>query len=282
MRRWGSALLAAAVAVAGAPAWADRLSLPSDAREIALAADAGTALAEPLRGSDAAGALPQAWTDRLVAQLGPMFPTACRELTAHWGPAARNGGRFTARRLAREAGHHFVALRCSVDRPELADYSDERLVVLRDRPDGQRLFLIGHRPDCQHCAELTQLQPLEPLATEVGSAVGIRVSVSSDNPCCGGPRERHEVSRIYYLAGSDRPRVALALVERREEGDHTDPERDFVSIYEARIEPQRDARGRVVVVIADYTVIVNDLILRRGQIAHRWSATEARFSADAR
>jgi hypothetical protein len=278
MRGLVPVLFAGWLATAATPAWADRLSLPSETREIVLADAVGAALAEPLR-TGAAAALPQAWTDRLVGQLGPTYPAACRDLTAHWGPAARGRGRFTARRLANEAGNHFIALRCGVDSPELAEYADERLVVLRDQPEPRRLFLIGHRPDCEHCTELTRLQPISPLSTEAGAAIGIRFSVSTENPCCGGPRERHETSRIYYLTGRDRPQVALALTERREEGDHTDPERDFISIYEARIEPQRDDRGRVAAVVADYTVIVNDIVQKRGQVEYRWSATEARFLA---
>lgn len=277
MRRVVSALLMGGlVAASGLPARADRLSLPNETRAIALPESVGAALAEALHG-DAFAALPQDWTDRLVRQIGPDYTAACNDVTAHWGAKAGRPGRLMARWLARAAGHTWIALRCGVDQPELADYADERLVVFRDRPEDRRLFLIGHRPDCEHCTELTRLEPLAPLSTAAGPAVGIRIAVSTDNPCCGGPHERYETTRSYYLLDREHPRIVLTLVERREEGDHTDPERDFISVYEARIEPQHDARGRVTAVVADYTVTINDVVQKRGRVAHRWSATESRF-----
>ncbi len=261
-------------ALAAVPAWADRLSLPNLEHRLPLTASARDRIAAafPPRGP-----LHAAVQRAIIDQLPPAYGAACRDLVRHWGPDAAGTERLGVRVLSSQARVYFLALRCDSTRAEFAGFSDERLVTLRLDPGHEALFTVPQGTDCEHCTELARLSPNPALSTPAGTAAGFRVDRSADNPCCGYPDRLAERLHLYLLSAPERLYAVLALLLQRDAIDHTNPERDLVSTYHARVRFDADAAGRITAVQVAFDLKTDDRAARHGRIQYLWSPQDAAF-----
>jgi hypothetical protein len=174
------------------------------------------------------GTLPRQLAQALLGALPDDLHQACSTVLHGWGTIAHGTDQWTVRPLFRheEASRLSVLLsyRCGSSHSGYSEYYDERLAILNLRPTAAYLRLIPLAEDCERCADLYHIELSRSFPFEKGRLVELRVTNSSDNPCCDGPETWGE-ERLLYLALPDSQPV-LWLKTGGQRRSHDDLEGD--------------------------------------------------------
>jgi len=253
-----------------------RLNLPQRAQSVRLP-EAAALSVRAYFGRPAAveHGLPPQLEQLLVDALPRDVRGACREMVENWGETAKGTEEWRVRLLQQQANRVWLVFRCGSRWPDYREYYDERLGVLRLEVATLELVPLG--PDSDNDADLYRLAFVEAVPLEGTEAGALRVTQSSDNPCCDGPTQSHR-ERLVLLADSPQGvGEVFSVIIRREELEHDDEAGDTETIYRAEVSYERNPDGQVSAVIVSFREEVNREPRRSGTLRYRWNPTVFRF-----
>ncbi len=229
-----------------------RLNLPQTQAQVTLPKTTRKALEAVLSQTaspSGMASLPGETAAMLLQGLPIDFRNSCEEMVGYWfeEAEARKTARWTVRVLhvLRDAGplRAVLAFRCWSNSTVYRTGYDERPAVLSFRPDSAALAFVPLAKDCHNCSDLYHLELSQTFASEGSSLVELRVSHSTDNPCCdGGDRESGE-QLLFLLLPEGQP--VLTVDQLHEWDNHDDVDGDTQTICRAKMNYARDAAGNL-------------------------------------
>lgn len=207
------------------------------------------------------------------------FEEACHEMVSAWGTTPENRPSGSAQGLYRQRqGTSAVLLfsyRCFSTHPEYSAHYDERLAVLRVNGGAAYVQLIPVAKDCKNCSDLYHIRYSKSFPLEGAQLVELKVTNSSDNPCCDGPSRWKEERLLYILLPEA---VAIfSLARSRERHDHDDVEGDREEVCRAEISYDLDDRDNLRGITSQMTCRIDgDAALTQAQ-HYRWLLEARRF-----
>lgn len=253
------------------PQQARTLTLPEAARRTLEAAVASFVESPPWR--LAAG------VEQLLLEALPVdLRAACPEMIQHWGTVAEGTARWSVRVLHRwpqpEELSVLIAYRCGSSYPDYSQFYDERLAVLSFEPGAARLRLVALADDCDNCSDLYHLDYSKSFPFGDARLVELKVTNSSDNPCCDGITQWRE-ERLFFLLPEGEP--ALSLLRASEHYYHDDVEGDSEEVCDTTVGYTYDAAGRLAEITAR-TACREDSKAKPVETRHfHWNPARRRF-----
>jgi hypothetical protein len=276
------AITTCASGIGAAQSSVKRLNLPQLTASVPLAEpirkELGPALAAAAHSSRPG--LPSRLGFLLLGSLPVEFQTGCDDMLSSWGSDAKGTARWKVRLLsvsARPEGHTAVlAFRCSAALQGASEVYDERLAVLSLENGKGTLGLIPLAKDCNNCSNLYQINYSQMFAVEGAPLAELRVSYSTDNPCCdGGGQERAE-QLVFLLLPEGKP--VLSVDQSHEWISPDDENGDWEKTCEAKVNSTRDVAGNLSTV-STKTRCTEDKKPVPGvtRQTYRWNAATRRF-----
>jgi len=221
-----------------------RLNLPQSKQVVILREDAAGAAHAYFVPSVVRSELSPSLAQLLVNSLPADFRRACADIVGSWGSEAAGTEAWRTRLLSNVSNQVWLAFRCASPRPDLSQYFDERLAVLRLGPARLEFLPLGQ--DLENDSTLYHLEFAELLTLQGGEAHAFRVASSNDNPCCGGPESTSEERLVVFIDTPQGVSEALSVVTRRNDYSHSDDEEgDSEAVYKAEVNFERDSQGGV-------------------------------------
>ncbi len=233
--------------------------------------------------------------DQVAKILADALPRAlragCNEMITTWGENLAGTARLAARPLyvgtQAEGGFRqaLLAFRCfsaGVRDYYDHDYYDERLALLAVGSDATYLSLIPHAPACAGCEDwsdsaLVHIALGEALRLGGKRGVSLVVSISSDNPCCGGADSLEAERVVWYLLDGKTAKPVASALRRQKRGSGDAEEGDTLTVYHGTITSEKDQTGGVVQITSRYSITENDEPKGEGVLRYRWNAKNEEF-----
>jgi hypothetical protein len=222
----------------------------------------------------------------LLSILPTDFRGACNDMIESWGEIAKGTAEWRVRVLLRQGDQVWLAFRCGSRAPDYDKYYDERLALLRLDTGKLELFPFGG--DAENDSTLYHLEFAEVLPLDGAQGVAFKVTQPGENPCCDGG-DTTEVERLVIFASSSRGvSEALSVVTRENHYNHDDENGDTETVYEAKVDFERDSENRVTAVTA-FREEVKDIEWkggtseprlkseRTGTLRYRWNLGRLQF-----
>jgi len=153
---------------------------------------------------------------------------ACGTVLGSWGTVADGTARWTVKALFRYAEAErlsvLLSYRCGSSYADYAEYYDERLAVLSLDAATAFLQFIPLAKDCERCSDLYHIEYSQPFPFENGRLVELKITSSSNNPCCDGPEAWSEEQFLYLALPDSQPALSLPVGSQR--WSHDDVEGD--------------------------------------------------------
>ncbi len=254
-----------------------RLNLPQRALVVTLRKEAAAAVRDYFARAGADRELTPPIQELILDSLPRDLQGACAGLMESWGNTLSGTEVWRVHVLSQQPKQVWLGFRCGTRFPDWLQYYDERLAALR--LDAATLEFLPLGPDSEGDADLYHLEFVEPLALEGGEASVFRVTVDSDNPCCGGPTQVSEEKLMVFVESPHGSNEALSVLTRRKEDDHDDVEGDTETVYRARASFEPDTKGWVTSVVATFREEVNGKLQRSGTLRYRWDPASRKFEA---
>jgi len=217
----------------------------------------------------------------LLLDLPSRLSDSCGDAVEAWRSGAGPTATLTLRMLNRDAGGVWLALRCNSSRRDLAQYYDERLLVIR--PTTGEGELIPFDLDADKDPTLYHIEFQEELLTKSGPAVAIRVSSDNNNPCCDGPT-RFKEERLLILTGTGTGTGTGSGVKQvfstkllQEQDNHDDIGGDTHTLYVAKVSLERDDRQQVETIVVKFSEEADGKVRRSGVDRYGWDAESGKY-----
>ncbi len=252
-----------------------RLNLPQRALVVPLSAEAANVARRNFVRTTSQAKLPADLQRLFIANLPRELRGACAGLMETWGNTLSGTEEWSVRALSREPTSVWLAFRCRTRFPDWKQYYDERLAAFRPEAGVLEFFPLG--PDAENDSSLYHVEFAESIVLEGVEGEAFRVTSTTDNPCCGGPTAISEERLVIYIRTTQGFKEALSVLTRREENDHDDVDGDTDTVYSAEVKYERDSKGKVASVVANFREAVNGKRRRTGRLSYRWAPTTFRF-----
>lgn len=211
----------------------------------------------------------------LIFDLPSRLRDSCGEAVEAWRSGAGPTATLTLRMLNRDAGGVWLALRCNSSRRDLAQYYDERLLLVR--PTRGESELIPFDLDAENDSTLYHIELQEELLTESGPAVAIRILSDNNNPCCDGPTRFKEEKLLMLASTGAGVKQVFSTKLLQEQYNHDDVEGDTHTLYVAKVSLERDGRQQVETIVVKFSEEEDGKVRRSGVDRYGWDAESGKY-----
>jgi len=139
------------------------------------------------------------------------------------------------------------------------------------------LSMIADGNDHEDGSTLSHIEMDQAVRFPGGPGIGMMFHVSNDSPRAGGPSLFKEDRLMYYLFQDHDLKPVVFVSKRHEAIDHDAATGDVTTIYEARIDYEKDAEGNITRVISKYSIRQSGKLVGEGTLKYQWNAEKAEF-----